>query len=308
MKLARSLAIVCVLALLAGCSFAKSGEERKASKATEKYGDLDSFLVDGESPTPQPGQGSPSAPGSTPRRGSGGTGASSEEGATSGSSNESIYDDGALGSAGRPLLSSRAYNQIVIEVDWVQGREPDAQAVDYLAATLREITGKKVVLVGGNQIEARGGNYSGQAVLAASRQRAFRSADPKAAIWIGYLDGTMKGGGAAGVAVAGTVAAIFPDTFKDEPLPGSTIAAIERAVLLQEVGHLLGLVNIGYTSPRDHEDPNHPHHSKNTGSVMYWALMSEESLLTFIANGGKPSDKFDADDLADLKDLAAGRL
>jgi len=47
---------------------------------------------------------------------------------------------------------------------------------------------------------------------------------------------------------------------------------IETAVLVHEFGHLLGLVNINYESQRPHEDPEHPHHTINDRSVMYWSV------------------------------------
>ncbi len=68
---------------------------------------------------------------------------------------------------------------------------------------------------------------------------------------------------------------------------------------------MLGLVNAVYVSPRDHEDKDHPHHSSNDASVMYWAV--ESSSLGAIFSGTLP-DAFDADDKADLADLQARDL
>ncbi|MDA0926436.1 MAG: hypothetical protein O3C36_07335, partial [archaeon] len=63
--------------------------------------------------------------------------------------------------------------------------------------------------------------------------------------------------------------------------------------------------NLVYTSPVDHEDPDHPGHSNNDESVMYWAIEST-GLRNFIT-GDLPTT-FDDDDLADLAGLASGDI
>ena len=64
---------------------------------------------------------------------------------------------------------------------------------------------------------------------------------------------------------------------------------------MHEVGHLLGLVDLVLDTGR--ADPEHPGHSSNRSSVMYWAV--ESTLITDVLAGGPPRD-FDADDLRDL--------
>jgi len=74
---------------------------------------------------------------------------------------------------------------------------------------------------------------------------------------------------------------------------------------VHEYGHLVALVNNGYESPHDHEDPDHPNHSNNDDSVMYWAIESQD-----IANqiDGEPPNNFDSDDLDDLRLMKEGKL
>ena len=74
---------------------------------------------------------------------------------------------------------------------------------------------------------------------------------------------------------------------------------------MHEFGHLLGLVNLVYQSPVDHEDPDHPGHSNNEDSVMYWAV--ESSDISNIFSGQLP-DEFDQDDLDDLAGLKSGTI
>ena len=110
-----------------------------------------------------------------------------------------------------------------------------------------------------------------------------------------------------GVAVDASTVAIFQDTIsQSENFLGRPSAdEMERAVTVHEAGHLLGLVNLVYQSPIDHEDPDHPGHSSNEDSVMYWAI--ESNSIGNVFSGSIP-DEFDADDKSDLAGMASGEL
>lgn len=282
--------------------------DKKGAARTGNYGDPNALL--GESPS-QKNPGSTTAPagGSGSRKPSPKTNTSGAGSPDGGNTEISIRDTGNNGARnGRLFLGGDQYTEINIEIDFVAGRQPSQAAIDHLVKIMKQAApGKKVTLSGGNVIPAQGGNYTGEAIeTIGNKLRDTRSEKPRASVWVGYLDGSLPG--AAGVAVGGTVCAVFMDTIDELPFPPTTRREIEKTILVQEVFHLLGLVNIGYTSPRPHEDKDHPHHSKNPNSVMYWALMTQESIITFLTNGGAPPTNFDQDDLADLRDLANGTL
>ena len=116
------------------------------------------------------------------------------------------------------------------------------------------------------------------------------------------LRGTFEGSDEVlGVAVRGDVLALFPDSIEGSATPLVSVASIEDAVVLHELGHVLGLVDLARNTGR--ADPDHPGHSRNAKSVMYWAV--ESSLVGQVLNGPPPRD-FDADDLADLRALRSG--
>jgi hypothetical protein len=122
-----------------------------------------------------------------------------------------------------------------------------------------------------------------------------------ASMYVLSLNGTLSDRqGIIGVAYGGSSFALFLEQNR-----GLDSAAVERAVLVHEAGHLLALVNVGYESPRDREDPDHPNHSSNADSVMHWAV---ESVSILDALGGGPPDDFDDDDRADLADIASGAI
>ncbi|HEX9815669.1 MAG TPA: hypothetical protein VGB18_01700, partial [Candidatus Thermoplasmatota archaeon] len=117
-----------------------------------------------------------------------------------------------------------------------------------------------------------------------------------------YVDGNSEGdtsnGKVLGVFFQKGGIALFPDAINGGGLFGFGASDIERAVLVHEFGHAVGLVNLGIPMQRDHEDDEHEKHSSNSQSVMYWAV--ENTLGLASLTGGIPND-FDADDRADLK-------
>ena len=298
---------LCLLTFGCGMSKRKSGPTGPRSG---KYGNEALLGSPGASSTSstasQPAGGTTSKPGTktSPGTSSSNTNKSSGSGA-------SVRDIGYYGSAnGRLILGGDQYKEINLEFDHVQGREPSQAAIDHLVKLLKGVAPTKTVTVNGaSTIASQGGRYTSESLEAIGNTlREVRSVKPRASIWIGYLDGTLQGGGAAGVAFSGTLCAVFMDTVNELPFPPSTKLEIEKTILVQEVFHLLGLVNIGYLSPRPHEDKDHPHHSNNANSVMYWALMDKSNIINFISHGGRSPTNFDEDDLADLRDIASGKL
>jgi len=117
-----------------------------------------------------------------------------------------------------------------------------------------------------------------------------------------FVRGTFQGDqGVLGVSVRGDVLAVFEDSIAAASTPLVTRSSIEDAVVMHELGHLLGLVDLARNTGR--ADPDHPGHSKNSKSVMYWAV--ESSLVAQVLDGGPPVDYDDAD-LADLRALRGG--
>ena len=122
-----------------------------------------------------------------------------------------------------------------------------------------------------------------------------------------FPSGTYTSAETLGVAVDASTIAIFKDSVDEAEgfLGRPSKEEVERAVTVHEAGHLLGLVNLVYESPIDHEDPDNEGHSNNEDSVMYWAIDSN-NVGNFIF--GSLPDEFDADDKSDLQGMADGTL
>lgn len=194
---------------------------------------------------------------------------------------------------------------VVVEIDWQRGAEPTAAARQHLVGILRQATQSDVTLAGGSEIpgEAEVSSPDSLRALAAAHRDNFSTRD-RAAMYVLSVRGRFQEESALGVAYRASEYAIFPDLIGglSALLGGRT--AIERAVLVHEAGHLLCLVNIGYTSAFDREDPEHPKHSSDRSSAMHWAIETSAVAQLF---SGPPPDSFTAQDLADLEGLRTGR-
>lgn len=218
------------------------------------------------------------------------------------------------------VLSAEPFTRLVVELDHAPGRAPSPEATAHLLATLRNVTSKQeVTLVLREQLPADGAErWSAEELVALERQtRDTPHTAPTAVLHVLYPAGRFERDGVAGVTVGGPVlgpVVVFLDTLGELaagpagplPLPPQAIARLERATLLHEAGHGVGLVDNGLPQVRDREDPDHPGHSRNAGSVMYWKVESLDGLRDFILQDGTVPDEFDADDRADLRS-AGGR-
>ncbi|MFT5224159.1 MAG: hypothetical protein ACI867_002491 [Glaciecola sp.] len=209
-----------------------------------------------------------------------------------------------------PAMLRGSISRLIVEVDVQQGLTVTQSAVDHLIATMRQLADKPggVQLAGGNTFASDRTEWtSAQLREAAKANRSNFSGGDTVVVYVLYTRGGFFADGeqtsAIGVAYNSSEFAVFPERWSGLSLLGSD-AAIERAVLVHEWGHLLSLVNIGYTSEIDHEDAEHRGHSRNKSSVMYFAI---ESTLIGQVFSGAPPDSFDDADLADIEGLRSGK-
>jgi hypothetical protein len=248
--------------------------------------------------TPRPG--TPSPPSATrPAPNPGGTiGGSAPPPSTS-------YPElAAVGAMAKTYLRDSPARSLVVEVDWMSGRKPATSALAHLESILKRELQKPDgvdVRLGAEMATTRTSWTVDDLVAAEKNFRTEHSSGSRVTMWIGYLGGEFaEAPSALGAAFAASAAVVFRDRIGQATSAVILASEIERAVLVHEAGHLLGLVNIGYKSRFDHEDAAHPKHSSNPDSVMYWAV--EDVSVKNLLAGGPPSD-FDEADRADLEML-----
>ena len=221
-------------------------------------------------------------------------------------------------------VSSNKYDKWVIEMDFVEGKDPTPAAISYLVARLKEVVNKPggVEVQRSDTLAPRGGSWSQDDVLTtANRTRDLRTDGDTVVLHLLFLDNQYKDANVLGITYSysqgGRVSssgpiAIFSDAIKGAACPpplGLCLneLAIWEAVLVHEFGHAMGLVDLGAPMQRNHEAETctvdgearpDQGHSSSSSSVMHCAV--ETVNIANVFGGGGPPTTYDADDKADL--------
>jgi hypothetical protein len=209
-----------------------------------------------------------------------------------------VDSTGPPGSFAPGILQASTSSQLLVEIRAQASADPQQASIDHLTSVLESVTGKSVSVARGAAIGGGAKSWSADELRADGAAGAAQTRD-RSVIHLLFVLGDFGGDSSVlGVSVRGDTAAVFIDQVhaSSTPLVGS--GGIEAAVVTHEVGHLMGLVDLFLHTGR--QDPQHPGHSTNTKSVMYWAV--ESNVVADLLQGGPPKD-FDSADLADLQTI-----
>jgi hypothetical protein len=225
--------------------------------------------------------------------------------------NDLVENHGVPGGLALACLDDSKYTKMVVEIDYEAGFKPETTTTEMLVDRLKQVCEKpRGIEV---QFQVTEFNHDGTWTAQDVRDKGWesKSEEPRESstlTWqILFPSNTYEDDNVLGVAVDASTIAIFGESVDDAAglFNRPSAEEVENSVVVHEVGHLLGLVNLVYTSPADHEDSDNKGHSSNEDSVMYWAINSR-SVGSFIS-GDLPTE-FDDDDRADLEGLASGSI
>jgi hypothetical protein len=199
------------------------------------------------------------------------------------------------------LLAPGPATNIVLDVLVQSGESADADVIETLRDVLAAASAKPVTVRGPTTLNATGNTYDAADVLRLADEQGRAQGESTAVVRLLYLKGSFSDDSVLGVTVRGDTTAIFPDQILRASSPLVSPRRLEQAVDTHELGHVLGLVDLYLNDNRD--DPQHPGHSTNPHSVMYWAV--ETDLVAQVLDGPPPVS-FDGADQSDLQRIHAG--
>jgi hypothetical protein len=204
---------------------------------------------------------------------------------------------------------------LTLEVDWSESVSPDRRALELLASTLERYAAREVDLVLDDRIPAEATRALASRADLARLTQPWLDLDPARGplLWVLYLPRSEPLYGPDHAGMADTVAIerdgversipvilVFDEGLTQDAVAWITRRKVERATLVHEAGHHLGLV-----SNPAHAQPHDPHHCTHAGCVMNRPRLSDTlwNALPALLAGKIPLDycKSCREDLARLR-------
>lgn len=207
-----------------------------------------------------------------------------------------------VGASAKELLTATTYSSLKIEIQYMTGFAPDAAAISHMQSTLAGLINKP----GGITVVTKEIPVASNTTLSiddiASIERNNRTAftsGSQLAIYVLYTNGNFTDNNVLGVAYKNTSVVLMGKKIHDNSgaIGQASRTKLEATVLEHELGHLLGLVDLGSSMQTNHKDPAHGNHCSNSNCLMYYASETSD-ILGFLITGNIPA--FDANCLADL--------
>lgn len=197
-----------------------------------------------------------------------------------------------MGASASELLDDKIYKSLIVEIQFVAGFKPEPATVDYLRNFLETYLNKprgiNIILKEIAAIEQNA--LSKDEVLNIEKEkREWFVQDDKIAIYILFTSGVHPGNKILGMAYRNTSAVIYGRAIrKYSSMSGRlTHQELETAVLLHEIGHLLGLVNKGSKPRSEHLDSSFHDHCNNRKCLMYHSVETK-NLSSILLRGNIP--------------------
>mgnify|MGYP003286731295 FL=1 len=187
-----------------------------------------------------------------------------------------------VGASAHHLLSDEAYNRLHIEVQYMQGFEPDSVALQNLKAFLYQHLNKPAgILIKTKEIEGVKDSVLSLAEIAAieSANRTQFTKGKTLTVYLLYTNGYYTQDKMLGYAYRNTSAVLFGRNILDNANNPKKLSRthLETIVLQHEMGHLLGLVNAGTPLQSNHKDDRNGKHCDNAKCLMYHMADTDES-------------------------------
>lgn len=208
-----------------------------------------------------------------------------------------------VGASARQLLSDEQFRSLRVEVQYMRGFAPDSMALvnleKFLYAYLHKPAGIHITTQEIEPSEKEVLTLSDVAAIENSNRTRFTSGK-EIVVYILYTNGYYQHDKMLGYAYRNTSAVLFGKNIVENASNPKTISRtnLETQVLQHEMGHLLGLVNVGSPLQSEHKDDENGKHCRNKKCLMYHQADTEQSHSLVYR---KPLPKLDKACLDDLR-------
>lgn len=233
---------------------------------------------------------------------------SKDDGSNGTDGNPMAANQQPTGSSSNDLLSDSRYKSMLIEIVYVEGFVPTQAAINNIVNFLESRTFKP----NGISVEMRSiaspqsSPYSSQDAkdVEEANRNNYNTSD-QIAVWVFFADFQSESNTnesvVLGSAYRNTSIIIYEGTVQglsNEPSEPSR-AVLETTVLNHELGHILGLTNLGAPLQSPHEDSEHPKHCDVQSCLMYFAAETGAGIMGMVIGGSVP--QLDPQCIADLQ-------
>lgn len=226
------------------------------------------------------------------------TGPSSQNNTNTSSNNLSV------GESANDLLSGAEYNKLVVEILAVEGYELDNSVIASFQNFLEERLNKPGgISISTNTIENPGlAPYTTQEVIdIENANRTKFNSENTIAVYVFVSEAAFEENNVLGRAYRNTSVSLMGGRIRE--LSGGLGQPSEnlvlQTVLRHEIGHILGLVNVGTPMVDNHQDEEHGSHCNTESCLMYYAVENSTSISNLLGTSSPPV--LDNQCLADLK-------
>ena len=208
-----------------------------------------------------------------------------------------------VGASAKDLLVATIYTSVKVEIQYMPGYAPDPVAISNLTSFFYDLINKpNGITVVQTPISASGKSTLSLNDIATieKNNRTVFSSGSQLGVYFLYSDGAYSEGNVLGLAYRNTSICIIGKTISDNSGAVGQVSRtkLETTVLKHEIGHILGLVDLGSTMQTNHKDAAHGNHCSNTNCLMYYASETTDA-LGFLLTGAIPGLDFNCS--ADLR-------